>query len=101
MLDINALPKTQEGLIQLVVSQHQQIQTQDHTIQTQGQEIEHLKLVVAKLRRWKFGQSSEQIERAGQMTLSLEDINAAVREVLGEKAADEGQPALAPAPEKA
>lgn len=94
MLDINALPKTNEALIQLVLSQH-------HTITTQGQQIEHLKFVLAKLRRWKFGQSSEQIERAGQMALSLEQIEAAVRAVLGKKAADEGQPSAASeAPEK-
>lgn len=77
MLDIHTLPKTREGLIELVLSQH-------HTITTQGWEIEHLKFVMAKLRRWKFGASSEQIERAGQMPLSLEELDAAVREVLGE-----------------
>ena len=103
VLDINALPKTQDGLIQLVVSQHHTIQTQDHKIKTQTQEIDHLKFVIAKFRRWKFGQSSEAIERAGQMALSLEDINAAVREVLGQMPADVGQqqPAAPQAPETA
>lgn len=94
VLDVKKLPNTPEGLIELVMSQH-------HTITTQAQEIEHLKFVLAKLRRWKFGQSSEQIERAGQMALTLEDINAAVREVLGEKRAPEGQPAAAPEASKA
>src|SRR6185312_9034248 len=37
-------------------------------------EVEHLKLQLAKLRRWKFGQSSEQLKEAGQLPLTLEEL---------------------------
>lgn len=64
-------------------------------------EIEHLKLQLARLRRWKFGASSEVMERAGQMPLTLEELQAAVVPAMREDAADQqaGQEA-AGAPQK-
>ena len=41
----------------------------------QQAEIEHLKLIIAKLRRMRFGQSSEKIdEMVGQLELALEEL---------------------------
>lgn len=64
VLDINALPTAAEDLKHLVIAQHQQ--------------IEHLKLQISKLRRARFGQSSEQIEAAGQLPLTFEELQAAL-----------------------
>lgn len=44
-------------------------------VSEQAAEIEHLKLVIAKLRRMQFGRSSEQMnEMLGQLELSLEEL---------------------------
>lgn len=65
MLDANALPTDVESLRCLVLEKDRQ--------------IEHLRLQLAKLRRWKFGDSSEQLEGAGQLPLSLEELAAIAR----------------------
>lgn len=44
-------------------------------VSEQAAEIEHLKLLIAKLRRMQFGRSSEQMnEMLGQLELSLEEL---------------------------
>ena len=78
MLDINSLPDTNEGLKRLVVERNAAVLSRDLTIREKDRQIEHLKLQVAKLRRFRFGQSSEMLEGAGQIALSLEEIKAAV-----------------------
>jgi len=65
VLDANALPTDVESLRLLVLEKDRQ--------------IEHLKLQLARLRRWKFGESSEQLEDAGQLALSLEELAAIAR----------------------
>lgn len=46
-------------------------------VSAQQTEIEHLKLVIAKLRRMQFGRRSEQIDATlGQLELSLEELEA-------------------------
>ena len=45
-----------ESLKALILSQHEQLLSRDH-------EIEHLTLLIAKLRRMQFGRKSEKIER--------------------------------------
>src|ERR1700732_5176354 len=54
----------------LIVAQHKQLTTQEERILTQSEqlalrdaEIEHLKLLIAKLRRMQFGSSSEKLDR--------------------------------------
>ena len=50
--------------------QHEQLLSRDH-------EIEHLKLLIAKLRRMQFGRKSEKVERQiEQLELQLEDLEA-------------------------
>ena len=58
-------------------------------VSERDREIEHLKLQLARLRRWKFGTSSEAIERAGQMPLSLEELQAVVAQHVQQSVADE------------
>jgi len=68
VLAANALPKDVPTLHRMVIER--------------DWEIEHLKLQLAKLRRWKFGASSEAVERAGQIPLTLEKIEAMAQGVL-------------------
>lgn len=80
MLDANTLPNDVPTLKRLVVER--------------DREVEHLKLQLAKLRRWKFGQSSEQLKEAGQLPLTLEELKAVVIQAVLENAVNsEPQPA--------
>jgi len=64
-------------------------------LSTRTAEIEHLKLVLAKLKRMQFGRSSEKLDRQiEQLELKLEDLEA-------EEAVVEAQAPLAVAPRKA
>ena len=54
----------------LLLETHEQLLSRDH-------EIEHLKLLIAKLRRMQFGRKSEKVERQiEQLELQLEDLEA-------------------------
>lgn len=79
MLDVNALPDDVEGLKRLVIEHHAASQAKDLELREQRQQIEHLKFQLAKLRRARFGQSSEQLE-SGQLPLTLEELKAALAE---------------------
>ena len=73
-------------------------------VSEQAAEIEHLKLVIAKLRRMQFGRSSEQMnEMLGQLELSLEELETVCAETPAEPAtpADtrEAPPSRKPLPE--
>jgi hypothetical protein len=52
--DLNQLDST--ALKALILAQHEQLLSRDS-------EIEHLKLLIAKLRRMQFGRKSEKLER--------------------------------------
>ena len=75
MLDASDLPDDVERLKAVLLERDAQHAL---TVREKDRHIEHLKLQIAKLRRWKFGQSSEALESCGQITLSLEEIAAAV-----------------------
>ena len=82
MLDANTLPDDAPTLKRLLIER--------------DREVEHLKLQLARLRRWKFGQSSEQLREAGQLPLTLEELKAAVMQAVLENAASkEPEPAVA------
>jgi transposase len=82
VLDANTLPDDVATLKRLLVER--------------DREVEHLKLQLAKLRRWKFGQSSESLKEAGQLSLTLEELKAAVMQAMLENAAaPEPQPTAA------
>ena len=78
VLDANALPNDVEVLKRLLLEREATLASRELTIREKDRHIEHLKLQLARLRRWKFGQASEALESAGQITLSLEEIAAAV-----------------------
>ena len=80
MLDINTLPNDVEALKCLVIEHHGAAQAKDIELREQQALIEHLRFQLAKLRRARFGQSSEQLEGAGQLAMSFEELKAAVRE---------------------
>ena len=78
--DLDALDARE--LKALIVAQHQQLTTQEERILTQNEqlasrdaEIEHLKLLIAKLRRMQFGSSSEKVGRQiEQLELRLVEL---------------------------
>jgi hypothetical protein len=60
-----------DGLKALVLSQHEQLLSH-------RSEIEHLKLLIAKLRRMQFGRKSEKLDRQiEQLELKLEELESA------------------------
>ena len=80
--DLNALPA--DALRALILSQHEQLISRDR-------EIEHLKLLLAKLQRMQFGRKSEKLERQiEQLELRLEELES--------KRSENEQPAPATAP---
>jgi transposase len=78
VLDINALPTDVTQLQRLLIEHHELVASQGVDLRTKQRQIEHLKLQLAKLRRFRFGQSSERLEGIEQMLLSLEELKASV-----------------------
>jgi hypothetical protein len=78
VLDINALPTDVTQLQRLLMEHHALVATQSVDLRTKQRQIEHLKFQLAKLRRFRFGQSSERLEGIEQMVLSLEELEASV-----------------------
>ena len=76
MLDINALPTDVTQLQRLLVEHHELVASQSIDLRTKQRQIEHLKFQLAKLRRFRFGQSSEQMQGIAQMVLGLEALVA-------------------------
>ena len=67
----------QYALKALILSQHDQLLDQNERLRSREHEIEHLKLLIAKLRRMQFGRKSEKVERQiEQLELKLEDLEA-------------------------
>jgi transposase len=77
VLDINTLPDDVANLKRLVVEHHGASAAKDIQLRERDQQIAHLKFQLAKLRRARFGQSSEQMD-SGQLPLTLEELKAAV-----------------------
>jgi len=82
VLDINALPTDVTQLQRLLIEHHATIETQAVNLRTQKRQIEHLKFQIAKLRRFRFGQSSERLEGLEQMSLSLEALQSSVASIV-------------------
>src|SRR5277367_2734256 len=85
----------------LILTQHEQLLSRDN-------EIEHLKLLLAKLRRQQFGRKSEKLEREiEQLELRLDELEATQAEqaassqtpVAAMPAASAAKPARRPLPE--
>src|SRR3984893_16702427 len=73
-----------EALKALIVTQHAQILSKDEQLlrkeeqlASRDSEIEHLKLLIAKLRRMQFGRKSEKLDwQIGQLELKLDELEA-------------------------
>ena len=80
--DLNTLDA--DALKAMLLAQHEQFTAQQEELQLAAEqllsrehEIEHLKLLIAKLRRMQFGRKSEKVERQiEQLELKLEDLEA-------------------------
>jgi transposase len=99
VLDINALPTDVMQLQQLLIEHHTLVATQTVDLRTKQRQIEHLKFQLAKLRRFRFGQSSERLDGIEQMALCLEALEANVAQaqitaspVIEAVVAEKGQP---------
>jgi integrase len=82
VLDAHALPSDVESLKRLLLEREATVQARDVELREKQRQIEHLKLQLAKLRRARFGQSSEALKEAGQLPLTLEELEAAVADAL-------------------
>ncbi|MFZ5558856.1 MAG: hypothetical protein ACOZDY_19420 [Pseudomonadota bacterium] len=70
MLNARDLPDDIETLKRRVIEREVKLTERDH-------EIEHLKLLIAKLRRLQFGRSSEKLDaKIGQLELLVEELEA-------------------------
>jgi transposase len=73
--DLNVLPA--DALRALILVQHQQLITKDEQLLSREREVEHLKLLLAKLHRMQFGRKSEKLQRQiEQLELRLEELEA-------------------------
>lgn len=73
--DLNTLDSA--ALRTLILSQHEQILLQREQLASRDEEIEQLKLLIAKLRRMQFGRKSERVERQiEQLQLRLDELEA-------------------------
>ena len=64
-----------DALRALVRAQHQALRSKDEQLLSRDAEIEHLKLLIAKLRREQFGRSSEKLDRhIAQLELRLGEL---------------------------
>jgi transposase len=73
--DLNVL--SAEALRALILVQHEQLVTTDEQLQSREREIEHLKLLLAKLHRMQFGRKSEKLSRQiEQLELRLEELES-------------------------
>ena len=80
VLDINALPDDVHKLKRLLLEHHAASLAKDLKLEEKSREIEHLKWQLAKLRRARFGQSSETFEEISQLSLTFEELAVAVEQ---------------------
>jgi len=64
-----------EALKALIVAQHEQLVSKEEQLASRDEEIDRLKLLIAKLRRVKFGCKSEKLDRQiEQLELRLDEL---------------------------
>ena len=74
-----SLPDDVESLKKLLLAAHDKVANLSAQLRSREVLIENLKLQLAKLKRMKFGHSSEQLDaQIAQLELSLEDLEANV-----------------------
>ena len=70
-----------QRLSELVRVHEAAVEAMQSALRSRDLEVEHLKLMLAKLRRTQFGRSSEQLdERIHQLELSIEELEASVEQ---------------------
>lgn len=75
MTRANPLPDDVETLKAMLLSLQETVNSQQAALASRAAEIEHLKLLVAKLRRMQFGRKSEKLDRQiEQLELRLEEL---------------------------
>lgn len=72
------MPADVESLRRLILEHDAALEARDIRLREKDRQIAHLKWQLAKLRRWKFGHSSEQLADSGQLALSLEELAQAI-----------------------
>jgi hypothetical protein len=73
--DLNRLDR--EALLKLLLAEHDERLAIHQRLLARETEVEHLKLLLAKLRRMQFGRRSEKIARQiEQLELRLEDLES-------------------------
>src|SRR6266568_8096237 len=81
-----------------LIAAQEQLLVKEEQLLSRVHEIEHLKLLIAKLRRLQFGRKSEKVERQiEQLELKLEDLEAQRVESLPQAAREADAPKPAPA----
>jgi transposase len=89
--DLSGLDR--EALQALLLAEHAERMATEQRLLSREHEIEHLKLLLAKLQRWQFGRKSEKLARQiEQLELRLEDLEQA-------KAAAESEASESPSSE--
>ncbi len=91
----------EEALRALIVSQHQELVAQQEQLLSHQSEIEHLKLLIAKLRRMQFGRKSEKIQQQiEQLELKLEELETAKaqRDLMSRPSSQDSQKAASQKP---
>ena len=74
--DLSTLDR--DTIAALLIEKHGQLLAQQERLLSRDHEIEHLKLVIAKLRRMMFGSSSERVTREiEELELKLDELEAA------------------------
>ena len=77
MINAADLPNDIEALKALLLARDEKILGLEAQLNTRATEIEHLKLMIAKLRRMQFGRKSEKLDhQIEQLELQLEDLQA-------------------------
>ncbi|HVP49786.1 MAG TPA: IS66 family transposase zinc-finger binding domain-containing protein, partial [Candidatus Bathyarchaeia archaeon] len=83
-----------------MLAQHNELVATQERLLSRESEVEHLKLLIAKLRRMQFGRKSERLDRQiEQLELKLEELESAKATSASESAiACSGQPSTTPTP---
>lgn len=90
MLNYADLPDDIDALKAMLFARDEELAGLKAQLNTRAAEIEHLKLMIAKLRRMQFGRKSEKLDhQIEQLELQLEDLQADEGEAAREMAADQ------------
>jgi len=91
------LPNDVESLKALVIAQRAALEAAQVTLLSRDVEIEKLKIELARLKRLRYGRSSEQLDRQiAQLELTLEELEASEAQLPARPVEARAEPAAAP-----